>query len=116
MDQVFTIREGEWQIRIGDEVLPTIWNSKGAALAGLEVERRRRAGHSMPDHTDLQRQAITFNDLFQDMIAGLNADLETGTHHANNRSAAAFAARYPRLRIAMDAMSDALIISLPEDY
>ena len=42
MDQVFTIREGEWQIRIGDEVLPTIWNSKGAALAGLEVERRRR--------------------------------------------------------------------------
>ena len=39
---VFTIREGEWQVRIGLEVLPTIWNSRGAALAGLEVELRRR--------------------------------------------------------------------------
>jgi len=35
MNEVFTIREGEWQVRLGSEVLPTIWNSKGAALAGL---------------------------------------------------------------------------------
>ena len=47
MNQVFTIREGEWQIRIGDEVLPTIWNSKGAALAGLKVEMRRRGIHEI---------------------------------------------------------------------
>jgi hypothetical protein len=39
---VFTIRQGEWQIRIGNDVLPAIWNSRGAALAGLAVELRRR--------------------------------------------------------------------------
>ena len=38
---VFSIKEGEWQVRIGDKVLPTTWNSKGAALAGLQVELRR---------------------------------------------------------------------------
>ena len=45
MNDVFTIREGEWQVRLGNEVLPTIWNSKGAALAGLKVEMRRRNLH-----------------------------------------------------------------------
>jgi hypothetical protein len=45
---VFTICEGEWQIRIGAEVLPTIWNSKGAALAGLAVECRRRGVKETP--------------------------------------------------------------------
>ncbi|MBA3622906.1 MAG: hypothetical protein H0W48_00250 [Methylibium sp.] len=40
---VFTISDGEWQVRIGDAVLPTIWNSKGAALAGLKTECLRRA-------------------------------------------------------------------------
>jgi len=44
---VFTIREGEWQIRIDKEVLPAIWNSKGAALAGLKVEMRRRNIHEL---------------------------------------------------------------------
>lgn len=41
--EVFSIRPLEWQIRIGLIVLPTIWSSKGAALAGLAVELRRRA-------------------------------------------------------------------------
>lgn len=36
MNEVFTIKEGEWQIKIGNEVLPHIWNSKGAALAGFK--------------------------------------------------------------------------------
>ena len=44
---VFTISEGTWQIRIGDEVLPTTWNSKGAALAGLRTECRRRGIHEL---------------------------------------------------------------------
>ena len=44
---VFTIADGEWQIRIGDEVLPTTWNSKGAALAGLRTECRRRGVHKL---------------------------------------------------------------------
>ncbi len=43
MNTVFSIRDGEWQVKIGAEVLPTIWNSKGAALAGLQVELRRMA-------------------------------------------------------------------------
>lgn len=44
---VFSIREGEFQIRIGEEVLPTTWNSKGAAIAGLDVECRRRGIHKL---------------------------------------------------------------------
>ena len=47
MNEVFTIREGEWQVRLGREVLPTIWNSRGAALAGLKVEMRRRGEHEL---------------------------------------------------------------------
>jgi hypothetical protein len=38
---VFTIRDGEWRVRIGDKILSAVWNSKGAALAGLQVELRR---------------------------------------------------------------------------
>lgn len=48
MNYVFTIREGEWQARVGGKVLPTIWNSKGAALAGMKTEMlraERRAEH-----------------------------------------------------------------------
>lgn len=44
---VFTIRQDEWQVRIGHEVLPTIWNSKGAALAGLATECHRRGIHKL---------------------------------------------------------------------
>ena len=44
---VFTIRPAEWQVRIDHEVLPTVWNSKGAALAGLATECRRRGIHKL---------------------------------------------------------------------
>ena len=47
MNEVFTIREGEWKVRLGIFVLPTIWNSRGAALAGLKVEMRRRGEHEL---------------------------------------------------------------------
>ena len=47
MNEVFTISEGEWKVRLGNTVLPTIWNSKGAALAGLQVELRRRGVHEL---------------------------------------------------------------------
>lgn len=43
MNHVFTVSSDEWQISIDGTVLPTVWNSKGAALAGLQVELRRRA-------------------------------------------------------------------------
>ena len=45
--EVFTIREGEWQVRLGGEVLSAIFNSRGAALAGLKVEMRRRGLHEL---------------------------------------------------------------------
>lgn len=41
MDCVFCIRPGEWQIRLAGKVLPHVFNSKGAAVAGLIVEKRR---------------------------------------------------------------------------
>lgn len=39
-DKVFITRKGEW-MAISGGVVHGPWNSKGAALAGLEVERRR---------------------------------------------------------------------------
>lgn len=39
--QVFCIVEDEWRVQLNGKVLPHTWNSKGAALAGLEVELRR---------------------------------------------------------------------------
>jgi hypothetical protein len=39
----FMLRDGEWQVRVGNIVLPTIWNSRGAAQAGGEVELRRQS-------------------------------------------------------------------------
>ena len=39
---VFSLGDGEWRIRIGDDCPLTTWNSRGAALAGLAVELRRR--------------------------------------------------------------------------
>jgi len=50
MNEAFSIRRDEWKARIEGEVLPTVWNSKGAALAGIEVELRRRAAKSAPFH------------------------------------------------------------------
>ena len=45
-DMAFVLREhGQevWKVLINDQVLPTTWNSKGAAEAGLVVEKRRIA-------------------------------------------------------------------------
>jgi len=44
---IFTLRQDEWQIQIGDVVLPAIWNSKGAARAGLRTECKRRKVHEL---------------------------------------------------------------------
>ena len=44
---IFTISEGEWKILIGGAVLPTTWNSRGAAIAGLETECKRRGIHQL---------------------------------------------------------------------
>jgi hypothetical protein len=54
MNEVFTIREGEWQVRLGSEVLPTIWNSKGAAAAGMKTEIRRRNRGASQELEDVQ--------------------------------------------------------------
>lgn len=40
-DGVFTIAQGEFQIVLNGKVHSAIWNSRGAALAGLKVEKRR---------------------------------------------------------------------------
>ena len=45
-NEVFVIREqGQevWKVTLNGYVLPTTWNSKGAAKAGLAVEKRRAA-------------------------------------------------------------------------
>ena len=34
-----------WRVILNGELLPHSWNSKGAALAGLQVERRRMLAH-----------------------------------------------------------------------
>ena len=31
-----------WKVVLDGEILGPLWNSRGAALAGLEVERRRK--------------------------------------------------------------------------
>jgi hypothetical protein len=41
-DCVFSVSQGVYQIRVNGKVLPTTWNSYGAALAGLRVEQRRK--------------------------------------------------------------------------
>lgn len=41
-DAVFCRMPSVWQVMLDGIVLPTTWNSEGAATAGLKVERRRR--------------------------------------------------------------------------
>lgn len=43
MNDVFTLDGHAWQLRLDGEVLPTTWNSKGAALAAIPIERKRAA-------------------------------------------------------------------------
>lgn len=45
-NEVFTIRKDEWQAKVNGVVLPTTWNSRGAALAGvatimIRINKRR---------------------------------------------------------------------------
>ena len=42
-NQVFSVRAGEWKVALNGRILPAEWEQRGAALAGLEVERRRDA-------------------------------------------------------------------------
>lgn len=44
-NQVFSIKDGEYKVMLAGRVLPHTWNSKGAALAGLKTEARRRGIH-----------------------------------------------------------------------
>ena len=46
-NEVFTIRSDEWQAKVGGEVLPAIWNNRGAALAGMKTEMKRRGVHEL---------------------------------------------------------------------
>lgn len=43
MDEAFSLKEGEWKIRVYGRVLPHSFNSKGAAEAGIVVEKKRVA-------------------------------------------------------------------------
>ena len=45
--EVFTLAPGEWKLKLDGKVLKPTWNSKGAALAAIEVERRRAAKDSI---------------------------------------------------------------------
>lgn len=45
MNQVFSVKEGEYQVMLGGKVLPTTWNSKGAAIAGMKTEAKRMGIH-----------------------------------------------------------------------
>ena len=56
---VFSLREGEWQVRIGNNVLPHVWNSKGAAIAGLRTEARRRGVHELSKDCWCRPQVIS---------------------------------------------------------
>lgn len=46
-NHVFIVKDGEYKVRIDGEVLPASWNSQGAALAGMQVELRRRGIHEL---------------------------------------------------------------------
>jgi hypothetical protein len=47
--EAFTIRMGEWRLKLDGKVLPTTWNSKGAAEAAIPVERARAAKKAKDD-------------------------------------------------------------------
>lgn len=40
--EAFTLRQGEWSLLLDGKIVPATFNSKGAALAAIEVERARR--------------------------------------------------------------------------
>lgn len=67
-DGVFVLRgpdgREEWKACLNGEVLPTEWNSKGAAEAGLEVEWRRSQRRSQEaTKVILEELGIDLNNL-----------------------------------------------------
>ena len=61
-DQVFVLRgphsQEEWRVVLDGHVLPHTWNTRGAALAGLQVERRRKAALRMMLKPQPQLQVV----------------------------------------------------------
>lgn len=52
-DIVFVIRisgQEVWKAKVNDFIVPADFNSKGAALAGIEVEKRRQANQRKQHH------------------------------------------------------------------
>jgi hypothetical protein len=66
--------------------------------------------------TDLEKQALAIHDKFQDVIEGLDHDLETGTHHGNNASSEEFAKRYKNFMKAFNELGAFIDSHLPENY
>lgn len=48
-----------WRIRIDKEILPHTWATKGAALAGLDVECRRRGIHKLAKDCWCEPEVVT---------------------------------------------------------
>lgn len=42
-DQVFTVRQNEYQVIVAGKVIAATWPDRGSAMAGLQVEQRRAA-------------------------------------------------------------------------
>jgi hypothetical protein len=60
--------------------------------------------------------ALKLHDANQELIAALDADLETGTHHGNNAASEAFAQRYWRFMEAWKRLSTLIEAQLPDEY
>jgi len=67
-------------------------------------------------HTETEQLALKFNYLFQNMLTGLSADLESGSHHLNNAASEQFVKKHPYMSAAMDEMSKAIDELMPKDY
>ena len=52
----------------------------------------------------LTEEIDTLRDLHQDILQGLNSDLETGSHHFNNAASDEFVKKYPDLMKAIRAL------------
>lgn len=50
-DQVYLLH-GVWKILLSGEIFPAEWNSRGAAEAGLVVERRRAESRRSSEHNN----------------------------------------------------------------
>lgn len=50
-DQVFIVRQYEYQVIVAGKVIAATWPDRGSALAGLQVEQRRAAKRAAATHT-----------------------------------------------------------------